>query len=405
MASFPVGKKMWLLGGYLLLVLASLLLSGCWDRAEIQERNFVLAVGIDVAEAPGGLSRPDAKLESYNEGGKNLPRYRLSLQILRLGESKGGEQTGEAKTFVFSDTGGSMFEMVRDMLGQSSKTIWFENLQCVIISEAAVRRGGLDRVMDFWRRDAEMRWRANVFITSGEARSILEYMPPDGEPGGIYLNKVARRQVKAPQLATAINDLLSVMQVLDAKGDVFLPRVELAGKTLKLEGSGMFKRDQFIGYVDEYTGKGARIIRGAEKSALITAACPMHPGNFLVFELFRHDTRLRPHVDGDNIYFTLDIAMRGNLGEVSCQAEHDTTSSEYLRTAQVLFAEEVKRNVLHSHRTLQSLGVDPIGLGRYLKAYEPAAWARIKDRWDEIYPTVPLIVSVNVSIVNVGEHK
>jgi len=405
MASLPVWRRARLVGGYLLLVALSLALAGCWDQAEIQDRGFVLAVAVDVADVPGSQAKPDARLESYNEGGKNLPRYRLSLQILRLGGSTGGEKIGESKTFVISDTGGSMFEMVRDMLGQSSKTIWFENLQFIVISEAAVRRGGLDRVMDFWRRDAEMRWRAKVFITSGEARPILEYMPPSGEPGGIFLNHVARRQIKAPQLATAINDLLSVMQLLDAKSDLFLPRVELEGKTLKLEGAGLFKRDQFVGYSDEYAVKGARIIRGAEKSALISAACPVHPGNFLVFELFRHDTRLRPHVDGDNIYFTLDIAMRGNLGEVSCQAEHKTQSSEYLRAAQVLFAEEVKHNVLYAFQAQQKMGVDGVGLARYLKAYEPVAWARIKDRWDEIYPTVPLIVSVNVAIVNVGEHQ
>jgi Ger(x)C family germination protein len=404
MARLSVWRKARLLGGYLLLVALSMLLAGCWDRSEIQERSFVLAVAVDVAEASGSQAKPDARLESYNEGGKNLPRYRLSLQLLRLGESKGGEKIGESKTFVISDTGGSMFEMVRDMLGQSGKTIWFENLQCVVLSEAAVRQGGLDRVMDFWRRDAEMRWRANVYITSGEARSILEYMPPSGEPGGVFLHQIARRQTKAPQIATARNDLMYVMQTLDAKGDAFLPRVELEGKTLKLEGAGLFKREQFVGYVDEYAVKGGRMLLGTEKSALITAACPLHPGNFLVFELFRHDTRLRPHVDGDKIYFTLDIAMRGNLGEVSCQAEH-TASSEYLRNAQVLFAEEVKHNVLYSYETIQRVGVDAGGLARYLKAYEPATWARIKDRWDEIYPTVPIIVSVNVAIVNIGEHQ
>ncbi|MDR3589717.1 MAG: Ger(x)C family spore germination protein [Negativicutes bacterium] len=401
MAKLPAWRKARLIGGYLLLVASSLLLSGCWDRAEIQERNFVLAVAVDVAEAPASA----AKLESFNEGGKNLPRFRLSLQLLRLGESKGGEKIGESKTYVISDTGGSFFEMVRNMLGQSSRTLWFENLQFIVISEAAARRGGLDRLMDFWRRDAEMRWRANVFITAGEARSILEYVPPSGEPGGLFLNHVARRQLKAPQLATARNDILYVAQTLDGGGNVFLPRVELEGKTLKLDGAGLFRRDQFVGFADEYAVKGGRMIRGTEKSALITAACPIHPGNFLTFELFRHDTRLRPHVDGDNIYFTLDIAMRGNLAEVSCRAQHDTMTSEYLRSAQVLFAEEVKRNVLYTYRNGQELGFDALGLGQYLKAYEPDVWDKVKDRWDEIYPTVPLIVSVNVAIVNIGEHQ
>ncbi|MDR3559990.1 MAG: Ger(x)C family spore germination protein [Negativicutes bacterium] len=405
MTNWMGGGTVRLLGGYLLLIALTMLLAGCWDRAEIQERNFVMAVAIDVAEAPGSQGKPGTRLESFDEGGKNLPRYRLSLQILRLAESKGGEKAGESKTYVISDTGGSFFAMVRDMLGQSSKTLWFENMQAIIISEAAVRQAGMDRLVDFWRRDAEMRWRASVFITSGEARSILEYIPPSGQPGGQYISNVARRQIKDPELATARTDLLYLMQALDAAQDFALPRLELEGPVLKIKGAGIFKRGQFITYLDEYAVKGGRMIRGTEKAGVITAECPVHPGNYLVFELFRHDTRLKPHVEGDKIYFTLDIAMRGNLGEVSCQAEHDTKSSEYLRAAQALFAEEVKRNVLYTYQLQQKNGVDVVGLGGCLRAYEPATWARVKDHWDDVCRTVPLEVSVNVSVVNVGEHQ
>jgi Ger(x)C family germination protein len=245
----------------------------------------------------------------------------------------------------------------------------------------------------------------SLFVTRGEARPILEFVPPSGEPGGIYLAHVTRRHTKDSHLPTAATDLLFTTENLDNKADIILPVLELAGKALKIKGGALFKKDKFVGYIDEYAIQGARYIRGVEKDAIVTAPDPDRPGEFIVFEIFRHDTKIKPHVDGDNIYFTLDIAMRGNIDEVSDRNEYDTMNTEVLRRAQTLIAEEVKRNIMYGLQKTQELDTDILFFGKLLKAEEPKTWARVKDNWDEIFPTVPLIVSVNVSIINVGEHK
>lgn len=399
---FP-GRR-WLICGYLLLIAASVVVSGCWDRVEIQDRSFVLAMAIDVAEAPHSAARPEARVEWYVQGADQPRPFRFSLQVLKLGsrERGGGEPS---KTFVLSNTGNSIFETLRDTLGQSSKALWFEHNQAVIISEAAARRGGLSRVMDFWQRDAEMRWRMSLFVSRGEAAPLLDFTPPSGEPGGIYLANVARRHVKDSHLATAATDLLFTTESLDAKGDLALPVLELAGKALKIKGAALFKKGNLVGYIDEYAIQGVRFIRGVEKDVVITAPDPDNLGEFVVFEVFRHDTKIKPHVDGDNIYFTLDIAMRGNIGEISNKNKLNALNTEELRRMQTFIVEEVKRNIMYGQAAVQAKGTDILYFGKLLKAEEPKIWARVKDNWDTIFPTIPLYVSVNVSIINIGEHK
>ncbi|SDF16894.1 Ger(x)C family spore germination protein [Sporolituus thermophilus] len=393
--------------GYLAIICLSILLSGCWDRRELQDRSFVLAAAIDVADAGeqgsqgGAVTRTETFVQPH--GAK---RYRLSLQVLRLvSGGEGDEKEGEGKTFVLSNTGQSIFEMIRDTLGQSSKSLYFEHIQTIIISEAAVKEaGGLAPILDFFRRDGEARWRIKAYLTSGQAQPLLEYIPPSGEPGGIFLAKMADLHPKNVHVATARADLGYISQHIDAEVDVIMPRIELADNMVKLGGQALFKKDKFAGYLDEYGVKGLRFIYGSEKAAIITAGCPDHPGEILVFELLDQDTKLEPHAEGDNIYFTLDIAMRGNIGEVQCSG-HDSTDPDYIRKLEGLFAEEVKRNVLYSLDVCQKLGVDAHRFAGKLKAYKPKIWAKIKDRWDEIYPTVPLVVSVNITIRNIGEHK
>lgn len=395
-------SKLRMFCGYsLLLLVSTVFLTGCWDAREIQNRNFVLAAAIDVAEEG---NEQGTRLETFAQGSPNKP-LRLSLQLLALSSPGQDSAPGKSRTYVVSDTGRSVFEMVRDMLGQVSKPFWFEHMQVIIISEAAVSRHGLNPLLDLFRRDAEMRWRNRIYITPQEARKFLYFEPPTGEPGGIYLSNISKLYAKAPQIVGASTDLGATIVRIDNKADVILPAIELVDKQVKINSAAVFKKDKFVGYWDEYTVKGAKLLLGLEKSALIAFECPLHPGAVVVFELFRHDTYMKSHVENDQISFTVDIAMRGNVGEVVCALKHDTSSKEYMEKLEELIAQEVKRNIQHSFRVMQSQGIDNGDFGLYLKAYEPETWEKVKERWDDVFPTVVLNTNVRIAIQLFGDHK
>lgn len=365
---------------------------------ELQDRNIVLAVAIDKAD--------DVKeVETFAQPhGKK--RYRLSLQILKL--ASGGEQKEESRTFVKSNTGESMFEMARDMLGQSSKSLWFEHIQVIIISDAVLKEVDLGEILDFFKRDAEMRSRIKVYVTSGKARPIIEFSPPSKEPGGVFLANISRLHLKNVHVTASRTDLGYTVQYFDNKSDVILPRIEMVDKVVKLGGSAVFKKDRFIGYADEYAVAGSKMMFGTEKSAVITIDSPKTPGHQIVFELFRHDTTLTPHVENGVIYFTNEISMYGNIGEIQGDInENDAMDPEYIRTLEVAFAEEIKRNIYYAEKVLKKeMKVDALGrIAGKLKAHKPETWEQVKDQWDELYPDIPLYVSVSVSIRNIGSHK
>lgn len=394
------------LAGILLMLAIGLAVSGCWDRRELQDRNFVMAVAIDTADAgqKPQQGREAAKTETFVQpyGEK---RYRVSLQVLRLVKAKGDEQnSGDGKTYVISNTGQSIFEIVRDMLGQSSKSLYFEHIQTIIISEAALKDLGLRHIIDWFLRDAEMRWRIKVYVTPGEARPILEYVPPSKEAGGIYLANIVRNHQKNIHVAGARTDLGNISVLLDNKMDIAIPRIDMVGNVVKMGGAAVLKRDKFVGYLDEQAVAGIKMMRATEKSAIITLPGD-EVGEIMAFELFRHDTRLTPHVDGNTIYFTLDINMWGNVGEYQKINQISRMDDPgFIHSMEQRAAQEVKRSILYGYNMCQSMGIDLV-LSRKLKAYYPKIWEKVKDDWDEIYPTIPLEVSVNVVIDQIGGHK
>lgn len=393
--------------GCAILICLAMFTTGCWDRREIDDRSFVLAVGIDMADVglkPGQDPRVK-RTETFTQphGSK---RYRLSLQILKM--STGGGEQEKSQTYVISNTGESFFEMIRDMLGQSSKALWFEHLQIMIISEAVVKQAGLGEILDFFKRDSEMGSRIKLYVTPGETRSLLEYIPPSKEAGGLYLANIIRNHPRNSHVAGAKTDLGYIIQYLDNKVNINVPRIELADKVVKIGGAAVFKKDHFIGYVDEYVIAGLKFLAGTEKSAIITIPCPDHPKHQVVFELYRHDTRLQPHIDGDVIYYTLDITMYGNIGELQGDSELDNPMDpQYVHKLENAFADEIKHNVQYAMQVSQKeLRIDVRNVfAAKLKAHEPNAWEQVKDQWDEIYPDIPLVVSTNVFIKEIGVHK
>lgn len=391
-----------------ILILCCLGVSGCWDRKEIQERNFVLAVGLDLADQ-AGLDDKKGETVSYVEP-LDVKRYRLSLQVLKLGGtsgSKAGNQSGSgggSKTFVLSNTGDSIFEMVRDMLGQSSRGLYFEHIQTIIISQAVLEQTSLQQILDFFRRDGEMRWRIRVYVTSSKAEQLLEFKPPTGEPGGIYFAGIARNQIRDPQIGAVRTDLGFLVQNMDNEADIVIPRLELEGNVAKVSGSALFKKDKFIGYQDEYWVKGIRLLRGNEKSALVTIPNPDNNGELSTFELFVHETKLEPHVSDGQVYFTLDINMAGNVAE-NIGATRLLSEPQFLRRIEKLVAEEIKRNVQFSLRSAQNLGVDYMHFKQKLQAHYPKEWEKLEPDWEQIMPNISLLVSVNVRIREVGTHE
>lgn len=389
----------------MMIAIIGLFSAGCWDLRELQNRNFVMAIGVDLAEKAGTDDGDKSRVESFTQATGDR-RYRLSMQIYKPAERRGKQRGGAGDTFVISNTGQSIFEMVRDISGQSSKSIYFEHIQAIVLSEAVVRQYGLMSVLDFFLRDPEMRTRIRVFITSGKAKDILEFKTPTGEPGGVFLNSMANNYPINIHLAGRLADLGEISETLDNKGDPVMARVELVDNVLKIGGMALFKYDQFVTTVDEYITKGNRFIVATEKKAQVTIPCPEHPEELVVFTLDLQSTKLVPRLDGDSLYFTLDIAMQGEVSEIgACKGTHDLMNTDYIERLEKLFADEVKANIYDSFKLCQHYGVDIYKLGLHVKAYQPKTWVKIKDRWDDIYPTVPLIVSSKVTIQSIGEHK
>ncbi len=375
-----------------LVLICSLFITGCWDQKELQDRAFIMTVGIDVADE--GL------------GATGSPPYEVSVQVLKLAAGASEKQSAqEAKTYVLSGRGESIFEIIRQLYSNSSKALWFEHLQAIIISRKAIEKKGLKPVLDFFIRDSETRWKIKLFTTQNKVRQFLEYQPPTGEAGGIFLDELIDQYTRNPEIAGRLLDLGYINLLLDTKKEVFMPQISMQKKKIQITGADVYRGNTYLGHYDEYSIKGQKFIIGGVESAIIAVPYPPGTDTIMALEIFKIVSKLEPHVNEDEIYFTLDIFIRGNVGEKQITREViDLDDSKQIIAFEEAINNEIKTNIMYGLNQSRRIGADFLQFSDKLRAHYPETWARLKEKWSNIYPTIPLYVRVESHVRHRGEH-
>ncbi|HMM19732.1 MAG TPA: Ger(x)C family spore germination protein [Selenomonadales bacterium] len=383
------------------LLLIAVATSGCWDRGELQDRGVVTAIALDVAPANPTPEQLNATFTQPH----GTKRFLMSYQVLKLEPSE-GKTKSKSGPYVLSNLGESLFEMVRDTLGQTSKILYYEHMDTIIISEAVLREISLRELIDYLIREPEFRWRIRIYVTPGEAKPILEYESPTGEPSGELISGIASGQVRNAHLPVGNSDLGYLIAALDNGGDISLPCLTLAGGVLKMGGAAVFRQDRFAGYIDEYMVQGLRLLRGLQKSASIVAESPDYPGQKLALKMLGEKCEVRPVIIDGQLHYVVKIHVWGNIEELLGFKSKEPLSPEQLPGLEAAFRNEIVNNITASVRAVQSVPCDLNGFfGGKVRAYLPDEWEEYQNNWPEVFSKAQFDIQATVTIHNLGDHK
>lgn len=405
-----------------ILLIMPLLLTGCWDRIDIENRGYVLGVAIDkyppIPENNGGSGKEEAgeqeeeKFEVQNiHTGK--PLYAMTIQVPIIKKALltapfgggGGGSEGGSKTWELTQVGNSFMEMNRAIAERVSLSPYYEQLQIIIISED-VAKEGLNNITDFFARDAEMRRRTKVFISSeGNAKKVLDVTPRIDDYSSVYLAKVS--------LNTRLNagiiyhtDLGEAMQNIHAGLDFMLPKVDSTKDEVRVGGAAMFQGDRMVGSLNELEVEAVQMIQNLYKGGILTVEYPNSPRGIITLEVTKAKTKVKPRVDGNSVRFEISISIDGNYAENVSMSSQQRISSDYLKSVEKLFSSYIEKQCTETVKKVQSeFNADIFHFNKILKEEEPTYWKWARDKWRDIFPAVEVKVDAQVAIRQVGNTR
>ncbi len=381
-------------------------LSGCWDRQEIENRGFVLAVAIDKPSAEEVQAAQAGPVQATSEGIELVPTpnrtalYRMTIQLpmLRRASRQAGPLGGggsESTVWNLSGVGSSLFAINREFATRTTIPPFYEHVQVILISADAAR-DGLDGFTDFFFRDPELRRRTPVLISDQEARSLLELRPHLEPFSAVYLGRLTKNVDLTARIVhdTELGDLSAFLH----NGlDFLLPRVISEGQEIKVAGAAVFHEDKLVGWLNEDEMQAAKWLGGSAKGDWITVPCPDHPPGPVTMDINAGKAKVKVAINGVKPTIEYSVEMSGNLAEDLCQHDDHDFDPGFLRRVEAQVAQVMEQKMAAVIERLQGeLRSDILHMGTEVERQSPRLWKQIKDQWDEIYPTVDVKVKVNV---------
>ena len=180
-------------------------------------------------------------------------------------------------------------------------------------------------------------------------------------------------------------------------GSAYLPALraveqEREGETALLEaGYGVLRNGRLVGYLDGGERPGTGAAYRADHSGYFGGRAALRPDRGAAYGAA---VQWSPEFHGDELK-KLRLTCRVNAALAEGRRQLEEREQEELRRALEAREEERLRRVLDQ---LRSWGTDCAGVGSQVSRADPARWEKLGSQWTRLFSTVPVEISVEVSL-------
>jgi spore germination protein KC len=388
------------------------LLTGCWDRLEIEERAVVLAIGIDEVENGSEVEVPQITNESDIFAPPNNQLVRVTVQIavpggipLGPGEGGGGSSgvgSGQRSIWVVDAVGHTIEGALNNLQQRIAPPLFYGHLRIIIVSEAVARKG-IDNLNDYFRRNPEVRRMNWMFVCKGKAIDLMKTSPQLERVPPLYLVSMMDQAVKMGRFP---NDFLglfwSASSALGKEG--FLPYLSLKPQgTMEIDGMAFFVKDKMVGLtkpieIPMYMGIMGMSPAGGQVYVQVPE---MH--NFVLFGGRARKSIIKSSIRDGEPHISIHTGIEGVILEKFSEGMPLDDRTIHL------IERKLEHDALEGYRELirktQEKGSDIFGFGEIIRAKQWRYWNRhigTEEAWREKYKTLDVDINVHIYIRRIG---
>jgi spore germination protein KC len=384
------------------------MLTGCWDRIEIEERAILLGISVDVAKPQDAKQEKQVthlkETNKYSEG-KILLTAQLAVPgRIPLGPTGGGGGGGgtQKPVWVISAVGASIDDAMMTLQQQVAFRLFFGHLRVIVISEDIAKKG-IQNLNDYMRRNPEVRRTVWLLVSKGEAKKAMLATPPLERVPTTYLTSTMDQAVKLGKLPPDFAGIF--WSATSSKGqDPFLPYIEVRENNIFTEGLAYFKGNKMVGATEPLEIGYVMALRNVKTGGYSVLLPIGKSSNTVTLETTSRDTKVKAEIKNGMPHFTLDVHLDMNIIEKSSEA-FQIGGPDVIQQIQKRLTEASEKGQLNMIKKTQEKGADIFGFGEYVRAKFPSYWnqeIKTKSRWEEMYKKVTFDNHVTMNIRRVG---
>jgi len=374
---------------WLVVLVLTLVLSGCWNRRELETLGIIIGAGYDW----------DPEAEEYV-----VTAQMARPAALRLEGGGGGGSTSH----VFVGRGKTVFDASRNLSLVATRKLWWGHVQVVVVGEEAAKRGLLG-ALNFMQRDGETRTIYWLLVTPGRAADVLRQKASPETIPALGLSSLMRT-AGATSFAPAVR-LLDVLRQLESPSAVLVATVNVVegqgrgdgqrAQEYRLEGSAVFRADKLVGYLNLHETRGVLWLRSKVRSGIIPVPCQGATDRHVSVEIVNTATFTNPYLDqkGHPAMRAL-VRMEGNVGDQDCLSRFDRLEEVERLEQRVMDA--IQAEIGQGLKACRKLEADCFGFGTRIAQEMPQVWKRLEKEWPEPLMEMRVTVDYDVTVRATG---
>lgn len=368
-----------------LIIILSLLQTGCWNAREINELGFVLSIGIDKTNTGFKVTAQIASPETYSK------------------TSSGTTQKGKP-FWVVTTNGKTIFEAVRNMASISSRRIFWAHIKVIIISEQMARSNTLE-IFDFFTRNPELRLRTLIAVTPGEAGKLIQVVPEMEKDPATYLEKVIENNnLTGKSYRIMLKDFLE--DYLDPYVGPVTSRIILdktkSKPVLKTSGSYIFDGDKLSAPLNEDKTRGLLWIKNKMNNSIMVVNCP-YDDKPVTLEIKKAKSSFKSYLDNGIPHFTIKVNVSASIAEQACTTNFNDIKK--LNALEKALGKAIHNDIESTITTAKDLQIDFPGLSHILHRQHKKEWHQISSKWNKLFRNAEVNIVVKVDIHHVSLAK
>lgn len=362
----------------ILLLIPIILLTGCWDMVEINQRIYPYSFGVDLLEGEV----------------ENISLTVTYPNIRALGKNPSQEQ----KTYVLNSTGSSIFQATKKLTTEVQGSFYLKHLRVLVLGEEVAKdKKIVKQIMDGLMRDFLINKRIHITLVKDEAGKLLESLPNnmkqeslEGTIFGLLLNPQ-----KSPYFTPEY--LSEFIHYMDKKTASVVPLLSQEGDVIKASGGGVFKDYSLVGYINDKENAAITMLNGMVKSEVIDSD---YKGDIISLNARSVKSNKKLISNDENLKIKYNIEIEGALQEYTLsEGKSILENPESLNAIKKTLESKVKKELEGAiHKLQKDLNADALGIGEYLSKYHPKLWKTVEEDWDNVFSDIEIEVDVNVEI-------
>ncbi|MCR2805367.1 Ger(x)C family spore germination protein [Paenibacillus soyae] len=360
-----------------------LLMTGCWDRTEINDLAIVTAAGFDLTE--------DNKIK-------------LSVQIYAPGNpgqqqgSMGSEpQIGGSEALVESAVGLDSADAAAQLQEHLSRNIFWGQADIFLIGEKLAKHG-ISEPLDFLTRHPHPRERANMYVIKGSPEDILKWQP------NIERNSAeVMREMAVIQTGLNITLLETQVSLASETRTALMPIIKMTKSGNKasptLVGAASFRNLKLSQEYNVKKTRGLLWLRNEIRESTITTKVDGSEG-FASLNVFNTASTLIPSIGNGKWKIKVKLLATGNLTQNSTTA--NLSLPVEVKKLEEAFKKVLQERIEGSVRLAKKSRTDVLGFAEQFHRHYPKEWRASKKNWEEQFTQIEVDYDITLRIRRIG---